>query len=35
MKPVTGEKDARVNVRFGMVQTLLLSDKQRAELVAC
>lgn len=34
-KPVTGEEDGTVNVRLGTGQTLLLSDKRRAETVAC
>lgn len=35
LKPVKKQKDGTVNVRFRMGQTLLLSDKQRAETVAC
>ena len=35
LKPVKREKDGTVNVRFRMGQALLLSDKQRAEIVAC
>lgn len=35
LKPVKREKDGTVNVRFRMGQALLLSDKRRAEIMAC
>lgn len=35
LKPVKKQKDVTVNVRFMMGQALLLSDKRRAEIVAC
>lgn len=35
LKPVKREKDGTINVRFRTGQALLLSDKRRAETVAC
>lgn len=35
LKPAKGEKDGTVNVRIRTGQALLLSDKRRAEIVAC